>query len=158
MTKDTSFICHTSLTTNCVCVHSRSLPFCQLLPVGPGYLCYPAEETNAQEICNAHQDHGPDLRSEKYFIFSFSALLLLPINLKWKNTRRSTIPCLPCLLNLPVVPEAPLHPANKAEKLGIPLVCGRYLLLVSNIVCWSVLTGGPGIPTGPWIPLYPRGP
>lgn len=28
-----------------VCVHSHSLLFCQLLPVGPGYLCYPEEKT-----------------------------------------------------------------------------------------------------------------
>lgn len=70
MKEDTGFIWHISLTTNCafVCVHSRSLLFCQLLPVGPGCLCYPAGETHAHEICNAYQNHDPDRSSEKYFI------------------------------------------------------------------------------------------
>lgn len=110
-----------------VWLHSHSLPFCQPLPVGPGYLCCPAEETQSQEICNAHQDRGPNRRSEEYLIFFFSCATAFADKPEVKNTRRSNTPCLPCLLILQVFPEAPLHPANKAEKLGITSVCGRYL-------------------------------
>lgn len=68
----------------CVCVRSRSLPFCQLLPVGPGYLCYPAEETHSQVICNAMQYIRATVSIADLRNIS-SAPLLLPINVKWKT-------------------------------------------------------------------------
>lgn len=64
---------------------------------------------------------------------------------------KDSILCLQYLLPLQVVPEAPPHPVIDGERLRI--VYNGYLMHMSEKLSLCFLTGGPGIPAGPWIPL-----
>lgn len=125
MKEDTGFIWLISLTTNCVCVFTHVLSLfanCSLWALDTSATLQKKHMFRKFAMQIRTSVPIADLRNISSFFFCTTAFANKS---EVKNTRRSTIPCLPCLLNLPVLPEAPLHPANKAENLGISLMCGR---------------------------------
>lgn len=138
-----------SLNTHRVCSLTFS-PFMPTAPCGPWIPLLPCKNINTVSVFAMHIriTVPPQALRHVSSLVLVCAATLTTKRQGGKKHWESHLLCLPCLLPLQAVPEAPPRPASDTERIRMPQVC-----CVSIRVMQCALTGGPGIPAGPLIPL-----